>query len=160
MSSIEVPGLGKIAEVPDSPPGERFWAGSFRYSDGGRQDVSVFYLCVRGGGEPTRAHIEFAHTALAAIDRYIAGAREVLAAKLRDDPGFFGVDVATAARTLAKGGASLPFGMPEPSFYESEEWRIRFAESALPKCETFGVAVTFAGATPVRIEDLSDSEPI
>ena len=52
--------LGKIAEVPDAPPGERFWAGSFRYSEGGRQDVSVFYLCVRGGGEPTqigRAHV-------------------------------------------------------------------------------------------------------
>lgn len=158
--TIEVPGLGKIAEVPHSPPGQRFWAGSFRYSEGGRQAISVFYLCVRGGGEPTRAQIEFAHTALAAIDRYIADARELLAAKLRDDPGFFGVDAATAAGTLAKGAAFLPFGGPEPSFYESDEWRIRFAESPLPKSETFGVAVAFAGATPVRIEDLSDSEPI
>jgi hypothetical protein len=158
--TIEVPGLGKIAEVPHSPPGERFWAGSFRYSEGGRQEISVFYLRVRGSGEPTPAQIEFAHTMLAAMDRHISGARELLAAKLRDDPGFFGADAATTARTLARDGAFLPFGVPEPSFYEPEEWRIRFAESPLPKCETFGVAVTFAGAAPVRIEDLSGSEPI
>lgn len=158
--TIEVPGFGKIAEVPHSPPGERFWAGSFRYSEGGRQEISVFYLCVRGSGEPTRAQIHFAHTTLAAIDRHIADARELLVAMLRDDPGVFGADAATTARTLAKGGAFLPFGVPEPSFYEPDEWRIRFAESPLPKCESFGVAVTFAGATPVGIEDLSESEPI
>lgn len=63
-------------------------------------------------------------------------------------------------RTLAKGAAFLPIVGPEPSFHESDECHIRFAESPLPKCETFGVAVTFAGATPVGIEDLSGSEPI
>ncbi len=155
MASIEVPGLGKLSEVPNSPPGERFWAGSYRYHEEGGTAVSVFFLCVSGDGAPSRAQLEFARTILAAIDAHLVSARGRLAEKLRDDPGFFGIDGARAARYLETGDAGLPFGLPEPTFFAPEEWHIRFAESPLSGPETLGVSVTFQGTTPLEIEDLS-----
>jgi hypothetical protein len=76
---------------------------------------------------------------------------------LRAEPAFFGVDAAAAARTLEKGDALLPFDQPEPTFHDPEAWQIRFAESALPRCEAFGVSVSFEGTTPVGVADLAES---
>ena len=157
--TLQAQGLGKLVEVPDSPPGETFWAGAFDYRDGDATRRSVFYLCVRGAHHPGEAQLAFARRILAAIDSHIDGARRLLAERLRADPGFFGVDAATAARTLEKGDALLPFDQPEPTFHDGETWQIRFAESPLPRCEAFGVSVAFAGMTAVGVEDLATSTP-
>jgi hypothetical protein len=159
-AQIDMPGLGKVVEVTDSPPSDRFWAGAFDYRDDGAPRRSVFYLSVGRAPEPARAQLAFARTIMAAIDRHIDGARALLAERLRADPGFFGVDAATAARHLDRGAAFLPFDIPEPTFYAPEAWQIRFAESPLPRCQIHGVSVTFTGATPVEIEDLSESAPL
>ena len=159
-AQIDMPGLGKVVEVTDSPPGDRFWAGAFDYRDDGAPRRSVFYLSVGGEAVPARAQLEFARAIMAAIDRHIDGARALLADRLRADPGFFGLDDDAAARHLERGAAFLPFDIPEPTFYAPEAWQIRFAESPLPRCQIRGVAVTFSGTTPVKIEDLSESTPI
>jgi hypothetical protein len=159
-AKIDMPGLGKVVEVTDSPPGDRFWAGAFDHRDDGALRRSVFYLSVRGEPEPSPAQLEFARTIMSAIDRHIDGARRLLGERLRAEPGFFGVDAATATAYLERGAALLPFDVPEPTFYDPEAWQIRFAESPLPRCQIHGVSVTFSGATPVQIDDLSESTPI
>jgi hypothetical protein len=159
-SSLDAPGLGRLTSLPDSPPGEQFWEGVFHYQEGGRKDTSRFYFCVTDGVTPSAAQLATAQQILADIDRHIEGARALLKAKLEQEPEFFGIDATEAAAYLAKGDALLPFGMPEPTFYQPPEWQLRFAESVLPACAQLGVTVAFEGELPGDVIDLSDSEEL
>ena len=156
-AKIHVPALGTLAVVANSPAGETFWAGTFRYDDDGTRCDSRFFLCVRSGHEPAPAQCDFASKMLAAIDQRIHDARQLLKDTLAGDPALFGIDAAGAARYLSKGDALLPFAVPEPTFFEPGDWQLRFAESPLPSCAAHGVAVAFVGTRPDHVEDLSES---
>lgn len=157
-SSIDVPGLGTLTPVPRSPPGEQFWSGAFQYIEEGRKQGSTFYLCVQSDHEPSSEQREFARRVLAEIDQLIDDARRLLKDKLHSDPAFFGLDAEESKPILERGDDAPPFGMPEATFYPSPDWILRFAESSLPTCEPYGVAVAFIDTRPDHIEALSDTE--
>lgn len=158
--TLDVPGLGALSLLPDSPPEQRFWAGEFSYLDGDRRETSALFLGCERDGLPPEAQLAFARAILGAVQCHIDAALALLADRLASDPAFFGASIELAARCLALGPAGLPFGRPELTFYDHESWLMRFTEGRLPVCDPFGIGVVFQGQQPRSIEDLSDFEPL
>jgi hypothetical protein len=158
-TTLDVPGLGVLALLPENPPEQRFWAGEFSYLDGDRRETSALYLCCERD-EPSEAQLTFARATLGAVQLHLDAALALLADRLASDPAFFGASIEQAARCLALGPAGLPFGRPELTFYDHESWLMRFTEGRLPVCDPFGIGVVFQGQQPRSIEDLSEGEPL
>lgn len=53
----------------------------------------------------------------------------------------------------------FPVDFPELTFWEdSVEWMIRFAEGKFSICDPLGIAVTYSLTTPLRVDNLEESE--
>lgn len=93
------------------------------------------------------------------VDTYVVAALEHLHAHLAADPAFYGLTPGAAADLVGRLAVDLPLERAQANFY-ADEWHLRFAEGDLPLCDPYGVSVVFAGTRPVRVEDLSDAEPV
>lgn len=54
--------------------------------------------------------------------------------------------------------SEFPLEFPELTFYESEEWLIRFASGRFQICDPYGIAVTYRSTVPVSVDNLEDSD--
>ena len=85
-------------------------------------------------------------------------ALEDMREKLTSEPKLFGLSKEDAYSLLKL--EELPFGCPQFTFYENQEWAIIFLENELGIGEPFGISVNYDGDKLVGVYDLSDSEEI
>ena len=89
---------------------------------------------------------------------YEEKALEDMREKMTTEPELFGLSNEDAKR-LSK-LEELPFGCPQFTFYENQEWAIIFLENEMDIGEPFGISVNYDGDKLVGVYDLSDSEEI
>lgn len=87
---------------------------------------------------------------VADLDRYLRVAEEFVAARVREDPGYFEVEQTPA---------ELGLDLPEVTFSDSG-WLVRFAEAPFPIADPDGLLIEFDGATPTRVDGTADAEDV
>ena len=153
---IQIDGIGEVSKLPGSLAGSSFWVGTFPYNDHGELKLIDLYICAEDDSVPSNETLAFVSATIRSFDSHVESARRLAGERLHLDPGFFGLEAHESAKHLTDQSKLLPFGHPEPTFYGVDDWQIRFAESAIPRCSDLGVSVVFVGWTPDRIEELSE----
>jgi len=136
-------------EVGDAPDGLRFWRlpnppDSAEF--GGAVEVTVLLEQL----ELTDLDFTRIDAVVNAVDRYLGVAAAFVAAKVREDPEFFGVTSV---------GERLGLDQPEVTFSDAG-WMVRFAQAPFPIAEPFGLLVEFEGDTPVRVDGTADADDV
>jgi hypothetical protein len=149
-SEIDSP-IGLLHREPDSLEGSVFWYGSLQGIE----------FNVSAPGLPSDEQLAFIQTMLDDYENLVQCARSFLARSIRTSPEAFGVSQTIAEEIGCISDDDLLFDLPDPTFYEGDEWIMRFAEGRyLPAFDDYGVIVEFAGTEPVTAADLSDATPI
>ncbi|RGC67178.1 hypothetical protein C5N14_19920 [Micromonospora sp. MW-13] len=157
-STVSRPGIGPL--IFDRGPGAlRVWAAqrpphSSLYSE----PVEVNIL-LDGTDDLDRADLPLIVEVLGRVDHYLEAGLRFVHRTLLSDPALFGLTEAELDSYRDFRVEEFPLASPELNFY-LDEWHIRFADGRLPICHPYGLAVTFHRWTPVRVDDLSDSEEI
>ncbi|MFE4514466.1 hypothetical protein ACFRMQ_09805 [Kitasatospora sp. NPDC056783] len=129
-------GVGPLVRVSDGPGGLSVWGPAEPERWG--VDVNVM---VEAGEDVEAVDLRLLAEVLAHLDDVVTQARRFVCAQL---------DVPQERAAL---------DAPEVDVY-TDGWMLRFARGDLPICEPYGVGVVFEGLRPVRLEDLSEAEPI
>ncbi|MFJ6017135.1 hypothetical protein [Streptomyces sp. NPDC092952] len=132
-----VRGVGPLVHVSDGPGGLAVW-GVAEPERWAGVDVNVM---VEAGEDVGAVDLRLLGEVLEHLDDVVAEARRFVCAQL---------DVPEERAAL---------DAPEVNVY-TDGWMLRFAEGDPPICEPYGVGVVFEGLRPVRLEDLSEAEPI
>ncbi|MET9401671.1 hypothetical protein [Kitasatospora sp. NPDC002965] len=151
--------FGRLVPVADGPGGLRVWGVTEppRCARGG-EPVEVNVL-LEAGEEPGQVDRTLLGEVVAEVDRFVGAALGFVQRVMASDPGSLGLSAEEAGHYLAAPAAELPLGAPQVDFFV-DGWQLRFTEGSLPVCDPYGLAVVFDGRRPVRVEDLSDAEPV
>jgi len=131
----------------DAPEDVACWTAGLEGGDGG-WTVSIV---VEPAEAPSAEAMETAQGVVTEFGALTEAAIRYLVEELQD-PGLSAPDRALLATE------EPPFGAPEAVVWQDGTWMMRFAETGLEIGEEYGVGVTFAGRTPVAVEDLSDPD--
>jgi hypothetical protein len=143
--------IGSLRREPDSPDGCIFWDGSLQGVD--------FSVC--SPGPPTEEQMALVQSVLGDYENLLRRARGFLARSIQASPEKFDVSKAIAEEIVSLPDDDLPFDLPALTFYEGNEWMIRFADGRyLPAFDIYGVSVEFEGTEPVTANNLSDSTEV
>lgn len=93
---------------------------------------------------------ELISAVVADVDRYLAAAEKLVASRVRDEPGFFG---------LTEAPDRLGLDLPEVTFSDSG-WLVRFADAPFPIADPYGLIVEFSGHTPTLVSGTDDAEEV
>jgi hypothetical protein len=138
---------GTVFARIDTPPDLACWA-----TETDRGSVN---LVVEPAAEPEASALETAAAVVADFDGLAGVAAAFLAERLRDpDYGLTDAEIALLDAT------EPPFDEPEAVVWSDGTWMLRFAESPLSIADPYGIGVTFVGAAPQAVEDLSDAETV
>ncbi|MEU0543042.1 hypothetical protein ABZ319_24530 [Nocardia sp. NPDC005978] len=149
-----IPGIGAFVPVP-APDGQAMWSPQVQVTSTlfpARIEVNVILSPGESPNAPLITEI------LADIDDHLSAALRFLHRSLLSNPSTFGLTDNEATRYHRFDPTSFPVDHPQLTFYADSEWLIRFAEGTFPICDPYGVGVTFADTTPVRVEDFSDCD--
>ena len=147
---VNHPKLGKL-EYLDSPEQIHCWHGEL---EGGELGFDI----ILETSKLDQANADFIAEILKDRKAYEEKALEDMREKMTTEPKFFGLSKEDAKR-LSK-IEELPFGCPQFTFYENNEWAIIFLENEMGIGEPFGISVNYDGDKLVGVYDLSDSEEI
>ena len=147
---VNHPKLGKL-EYLDSPEQIHCWHGELEGSELG-------FDIILETSKLDQADADFIAQIITDWKAFEAKALEDIRKKLTSEHELFGLSKEDAKR-LSK-LEELPFGCPQFTFYENQEWAIIFLENELGIGEPFGISVNYDGDKLVGVYDLSDSEEI
>lgn len=100
--------------------------------------------------------LRFTEQIVANAGEYIEKSLAFIRQTLANDPGTYKITAEERA-WLDVDISEFPLEFPEMTFYESEEWFIRFAGGRFQICDPYGIGITFRGTVPVNVNNLEDS---
>lgn len=142
--------LGKLKYL-DSPEQIHCWHGEMEGSDLG-------FDIILETSKLDQADADFIAQIITDWKAFEAKALEDIREKLTSEHELFGLSKEDAYSLLKL--EELPFGCPQFTFYENQEWAIIFLENEMDIGEPFGISVNYDGDKLVGVYDLSDSEEI
>ena len=147
---VNHPKLGKL-EYLESPEQIHCWHGEL-------EDSELGFDIILETSKLDQADADFIAPIIQNRKVYEEKALEDMREKMTTEPELFGLSKEDAKR-LSK-LEELPFGCPQFTFYENQEWAIIFLENELGIGEPFGISVNYDGEVLTGVYDLSDAEEI
>lgn len=100
--------------------------------------------------------LRFTEQIVADIGEYIEKSMLFIQQTLANDPDAYKITAAERA-WLNVDISEFPLEFPELTFYEAEEWFMRFASGRFQICDPYGIGVTYRATVPVNVNNLEDS---
>lgn len=142
----------------EGPDNTIFWAGSFDPGHEHYRDPVPVYIH-SAGKQVAAATLRLTEEIVSSALQYLEKAETYIRQAFLKDPEKYHITPQQVQHLNT--GALLQVEFPEMVFYDNEaEWLLRFASGVFFICDPYGIAVTFLHGEPVKIEDLSDSEPL
>lgn len=147
---VNHPKLGKLKYL-DSPEQIHCWHGEL---EGGELGFDI----ILETSKLDQADADFIAQIIQNRKVYEQKALEDMREKMTTEPELFGLSKEDAYSLLKL--EELPFGCPQFTFYENQEWAIIFLENEMGIGEPFGISVNYDGEVLTGVYDLSDAEEI
>jgi len=100
--------------------------------------------------------LRFTEQIVANVGEYIEKSLLFIQQTLANNPETYNIAAAERA-WLDVDINEFPLEFPELTFYEAEEWFIRFAGGRFQICDPYGIGVTYRATVPVNVNNLEDS---
>lgn len=144
-----------LLQAEAAPDDQFFWKGDITLQHPLFTGTVPVYLITKEA-QLSPDMLGFTEQIVANVGAYIEKSLTFIQQTLANDPEAYGITPAERA-WLDVDISEFPLEFPEITFYEAEEWFMRFAQGRFRICDPYGIGITYRGTVPVNVNNLEDS---